>query len=299
MSIFTMHQSVLSCRAEVCKALGITGSQCELSMGMSGDFEQAKMMAFPDMALLLWYSFGTIAILLQCVASHRITKKLFTRGTDVGSFIFVIFYNLHVICPFVRYRQSGKIVAAIIEIGDFSILLPSPFVSTLASCSLVYNLLLICISKNNFMGSIPTNLGKMKLLEEPLLSADYFTSQIPIEITKCRNLRLIGFSGNGLSDSIPVELGDLIRLETLVFSVNNLSGSIPTSLSNITALEISTWDWITLYLRIFELSYMKLTATVPSECLICYPKRTCSFSTCLSVSWRDQFLQSIQLSWSG
>ncbi|KAH6768031.1 putative pyridoxal phosphate-dependent enzyme [Perilla frutescens var. frutescens] len=34
-------KSLLSCRAEVCKALGITESQCELSMGMSGDFEQA------------------------------------------------------------------------------------------------------------------------------------------------------------------------------------------------------------------------------------------------------------------
>lgn len=36
-----MHQTLLNCRAEVCRALGIIESQCELSMGMSGDFEQA------------------------------------------------------------------------------------------------------------------------------------------------------------------------------------------------------------------------------------------------------------------
>ncbi|KAI4388197.1 hypothetical protein MLD38_000550 [Melastoma candidum] len=30
-----------NCRTEVCKALGIAEEQCELSMGMSGDFEQA------------------------------------------------------------------------------------------------------------------------------------------------------------------------------------------------------------------------------------------------------------------
>uniref|UniRef100_A0A5B7BRW1 Pyridoxal phosphate homeostasis protein n=1 Tax=Davidia involucrata TaxID=16924 RepID=A0A5B7BRW1_DAVIN len=30
-----------NCRTEVCKALGIAEDQCELSMGMSGDFEQA------------------------------------------------------------------------------------------------------------------------------------------------------------------------------------------------------------------------------------------------------------------
>lgn len=34
-------QTLLNCRAEVCVALGISESQCELSMGMSGDFEQA------------------------------------------------------------------------------------------------------------------------------------------------------------------------------------------------------------------------------------------------------------------
>lgn len=36
-----MQQILLNCRAEVCKALGMAEDQCELSMGMSGDFEQA------------------------------------------------------------------------------------------------------------------------------------------------------------------------------------------------------------------------------------------------------------------
>ncbi|ERN05495.1 proline synthase co-transcribed bacterial homolog protein [Amborella trichopoda] len=34
-------QALVECRNEVCKALGIAEAQCELSMGMSGDFEQA------------------------------------------------------------------------------------------------------------------------------------------------------------------------------------------------------------------------------------------------------------------
>lgn len=34
-------KTLANCRAEVCKALGIPEEQCELSMGMSGDFEQA------------------------------------------------------------------------------------------------------------------------------------------------------------------------------------------------------------------------------------------------------------------
>ncbi|XP_043689827.1 pyridoxal phosphate homeostasis protein-like isoform X2 [Telopea speciosissima] len=34
-------ETLSNCRIEVCKALGIAEEQCELSMGMSGDFEQA------------------------------------------------------------------------------------------------------------------------------------------------------------------------------------------------------------------------------------------------------------------
>ncbi|XP_030453377.1 uncharacterized protein LOC115674978 isoform X1 [Syzygium oleosum] len=34
-------KTLSNCRTEVCKALGINEEQCELSMGMSGDFEQA------------------------------------------------------------------------------------------------------------------------------------------------------------------------------------------------------------------------------------------------------------------
>ncbi|KAG5546571.1 hypothetical protein RHGRI_018668 [Rhododendron griersonianum] len=34
-------RTLSNCRTEVCKALGMAENQCELSMGMSGDFEQA------------------------------------------------------------------------------------------------------------------------------------------------------------------------------------------------------------------------------------------------------------------
>lgn len=39
-----MKQTLSNCRTEVCKALGIAEHLCELSMGMSGDFEQAVSM---------------------------------------------------------------------------------------------------------------------------------------------------------------------------------------------------------------------------------------------------------------
>lgn len=39
-----------SCRSEVCEALGIAEEQCELSMGMSGDFE----LAVSEFLVLTW-----------------------------------------------------------------------------------------------------------------------------------------------------------------------------------------------------------------------------------------------------
>ncbi|RZS17165.1 hypothetical protein BHM03_00049296 [Ensete ventricosum] len=39
--IFVREQTLSNCRTEVCKELGIPEVQCELSMGMSADFEQA------------------------------------------------------------------------------------------------------------------------------------------------------------------------------------------------------------------------------------------------------------------
>jgi len=38
---FVKNQTLSNCRSEVCKALEMPEEQCELSMGMSGDFELA------------------------------------------------------------------------------------------------------------------------------------------------------------------------------------------------------------------------------------------------------------------
>lgn len=39
--MYLAWQALANCRTNVCKALGIPEELCELSMGMSGDFEQA------------------------------------------------------------------------------------------------------------------------------------------------------------------------------------------------------------------------------------------------------------------
>lgn len=81
-------QALSNCRTEVCIALGLPEEQCELSMGMSADFEQAVgslcsvwniEMYHIFLRLYMIYSFGIMiqritisAFLLQFDAKYQI-----------------------------------------------------------------------------------------------------------------------------------------------------------------------------------------------------------------------------------
>ena len=66
-----LDQTLAECRMKVCKALGLTEEQCELSMGMSSDFEQAVSDAFRHLvdemlfdemvSFLSFYYFGILS----------------------------------------------------------------------------------------------------------------------------------------------------------------------------------------------------------------------------------------------
>ena len=47
-----MLQTLSNCKVEVCKAIGMALDQCQLSMGMSGDFEQAVSYTLWDLFLI-------------------------------------------------------------------------------------------------------------------------------------------------------------------------------------------------------------------------------------------------------
>ena len=67
-------QTLANCRSEVCKALGIAEEQCELSMGMSGDFELAvriELLLCSSFSIYqlsgLMFFFSTYLLVLSCV----------------------------------------------------------------------------------------------------------------------------------------------------------------------------------------------------------------------------------------
>ncbi|PRQ24408.1 putative receptor protein-tyrosine kinase RLK-Pelle-LRR-XI-1 family [Rosa chinensis] len=133
------------------------------------------------------------------------------------------------------------------------------------------------ISFNRFSGTIPTLLGKSMVLEELQLSVNTFQGIIPVKIADYRNLTLIDLSTNYLSGSVPENFGELSKLKVLILSSNNLTGKIPDSLSNITSLtrfaaNLNNFGGavpvgITKHLKNLDLSYNRLSGSIPSDLL--------------------------------
>ncbi|GMI77111.1 hypothetical protein like AT1G34420 [Hibiscus trionum] len=132
------------------------------------------------------------------------------------------------------------------------------------------------LSSNHFNGPVPSRLGKSKLLERLELSVNNFTGKIPSEIGEYRNLVMIDLSGNKINGTIPESVGNLINLEILILSSNQLSGAIPAGLLVITKLQrfsanqnmfVTLPSNISNSLKILDLSYNKITGTIPPEFL--------------------------------
>ncbi|CAN6581519.1 unnamed protein product [Malus baccata var. baccata] len=86
----------------------------------------------------------------------------------------------------------------------------------------------IDFSCNNFNGSIPEEVGKLKSLHGLNLSSNDFTGTIPSSLSNLRQLESLDLSDNKLSGEIPQELVKLNFLSFLNLSINQLEGRIPT-----------------------------------------------------------------------
>ncbi|KAG2592512.1 hypothetical protein PVAP13_5NG556700 [Panicum virgatum] len=85
------------------------------------------------------------------------------------------------------------------------------------------------VSNNSFDGTIPSEIGDLKLLKVLNLSRNAFADQIPSRISSMVQLESLDLSRNYLSGEIPSGLASLTFLEVLDLSYNYLSGPVPQS----------------------------------------------------------------------
>jgi len=108
---------------------------------------------------------------------------------------------------------------------------------------------------NALVGTIPSEIGKLKYLESLLLQSNNLSGTIPSELGLLTNLQQLElFDNTRIHSTIPKELGNIQSLKVLRLEQNRISGSIPSELFLFTR-----------ELEFLELSRNKLTGTIPTE----------------------------------
>ncbi|KAK9190082.1 hypothetical protein WN943_018683 [Citrus x changshan-huyou] len=90
------------------------------------------------------------------------------------------------------------------------------------------NLEILFISRNMLEGEIPSTLGSCIKLEQLKLGGNLFQGPIPLSLSSLRGLRVLDLSQNNISGEIPKFLVELQLVQNLNLSYNDLEGVIPT-----------------------------------------------------------------------
>lgn len=84
------------------------------------------------------------------------------------------------------------------------------------------------LGNNKFTGTIPPEIGQMKMLMYLNFSSNSLSGEIPQEICNLTSLQVLDFSNNQLTGAFPSTLSELHFLSTFNVSYNELEGPVPT-----------------------------------------------------------------------
>jgi hypothetical protein len=93
------------------------------------------------------------------------------------------------------------------------------------------------LDKNDFTGTLPTEMGDLNRLRFLTLDTNMLRGEIPEEWSGMEDLRVLTLHNNAnINGTIPTFLGDLGDLQLLSLFSSDLKGTIPTELGELTDL---------------------------------------------------------------
>jgi len=95
----------------------------------------------------------------------------------------------------------------------------------------------LILETNNLHGTIPDEIGELKLLEKLKFTSNSLVGTLPSTLGNLMSLEELNLGDNALTGSIPKELGNVSPLSVISLYENNLSGSVPSELSNLQGLK--------------------------------------------------------------
>ncbi|KAL4591576.1 hypothetical protein LXL04_004545 [Taraxacum kok-saghyz] len=114
-------------------------------------------------------------------------------------------------------KLNGKIHAQLLQLSSLTIALD--------------------LSQNNLSGSLPTDVGDLKMLAYLDLSDNKLSGKIPGSIGGCTSLTFLFLKDNLFQGVVPPSLSSIRGISTLDISHNNFSGQIPPFLQRLALLE--------------------------------------------------------------
>ncbi|KAH9627208.1 hypothetical protein KSS87_020754 [Heliosperma pusillum] len=123
---------------------------------------------------------------------------------------------------------TGKLSPAIQNLTKLESVMKTGTVNCFVICMLTYRRCFVRLLQNNAMsGSIPTEIGKLEMLQTLDLSNNKFIGEIPSSLGGLKNLNYLRLNNNSLTGHCPDSLAELEGLTLVDLSFNNLSGSVP------------------------------------------------------------------------
>jgi hypothetical protein len=96
----------------------------------------------------------------------------------------------------------------------------------------------LSLERNHFTGSLPSDWGRLSLLEFLSVAYNKLTRSLPLSMANSTSLTFANFVSNSFSSTILPEFGALTNIERILFQETSFAGTVPRTIRRGTSLSM-------------------------------------------------------------